>query len=56
MILNRGKADANQVLKPETVELMTRNNTGDSQLPLKTAAPPLPTMRSSSAACLRRGA
>src|SRR5262245_25725895 len=42
LILNRGKADGNQVLKPETVELMTRNNMGDARVTLlKTAAPAL---------------
>ncbi len=42
MILNRGKAGGNQVLKPETVDLMTRNNMGDSRVTLlRTAAAPL---------------
>jgi methyl acetate hydrolase len=42
LILNRGKAGAAQVLKPETVDLMTRNNMGDTRVTLlKTAAPPL---------------
>jgi methyl acetate hydrolase len=42
LILNRGKADGNQVLKPETVDLMTRNNMGDTRVTLlKTAAPTL---------------
>lgn len=42
MILNRGKAGGAQVLKPETVDLMTRNNMGDSRVTLlKTAAAPL---------------
>jgi len=42
LILNRGKADGNQVLKPETVELMTRNKHGDARvILLKTAAPAL---------------
>src|SRR5262245_20003026 len=42
LILNRGKADGNQVLKPETVELMSRNNMGDARVTLlKTAAPEL---------------
>ncbi len=42
MVLNRGKAGGNQVLKPETVDLMARNNMGDSRVTLlKTAAPPL---------------
>jgi methyl acetate hydrolase len=42
LILNRGKAGATQVLKPETVDQMTRNNMGDTRVTLlKTAAPPL---------------
>lgn len=42
MVLNRGKADGNQVLKPETIDLMTRNNMGDNRVTLlKTAQPPL---------------
>jgi CubicO group peptidase (beta-lactamase class C family) len=42
MILNRGKAGNTQVLKPETVDLMSRNNMGDIRVGLlKTAAPPL---------------
>jgi methyl acetate hydrolase len=42
MILNRGKAGSTQVLKPETVELMSKNNMGDIRVGLlKTAAPPL---------------
>ena len=42
LILNHGKADGNQVLRPETVDLMTRNNMGDSRVTLlKTAAPTL---------------
>jgi methyl acetate hydrolase len=42
LILNRGKAGGDQVLKPETVEFMTRNNMGDSRVTLlKTTAPPL---------------
>jgi methyl acetate hydrolase len=42
LILNRGKADGNQVLKPETVDLMTRNNMGNSRVTLlRTAAPTL---------------
>jgi CubicO group peptidase (beta-lactamase class C family) len=42
MILNRGKADSTQVLKPETVDLMTRNNMGEARVCLlKTAIPPL---------------
>ena len=42
LILNRGKAEDNQVLRPETVDLMMRNNMGDSRVTLlKTAAPTL---------------
>jgi CubicO group peptidase (beta-lactamase class C family) len=42
MILNRGKVGGSQVLKPETVDLMSRNNMGDSRVTLlTTAAPPL---------------
>jgi CubicO group peptidase (beta-lactamase class C family) len=42
LILNRGNAGGNQLLKPETVELMTRNNMGDSRVTvLKTTAPVL---------------
>ena len=42
LILNRGKADGNEVLKPATVELMTHNAMGDSRvILLKTAAPAL---------------
>jgi CubicO group peptidase (beta-lactamase class C family) len=40
LILNRGKVNGSQVLKPETVDLMTRNNMGESRVTLlKTAAP-----------------
>ncbi len=42
MILNRGRAGAEQVLKPETVDLMSRNAMGDSRVTmLRTAAPTL---------------
>jgi CubicO group peptidase (beta-lactamase class C family) len=42
MILNRGRGSGGQVLKPETVDLMTRNQMGDSRVCLlKTAIPPL---------------
>jgi methyl acetate hydrolase len=42
MILNRGKADGTQVLRPETVDQMSRNNMGASRVSLlKTAAPAL---------------
>jgi CubicO group peptidase (beta-lactamase class C family) len=40
MILNRGKAEGGQVLRPETVDLMSRNNMGESRVTLlKTSAP-----------------
>jgi methyl acetate hydrolase len=42
MILNRGKANGSQLLKPETVDLMTCNAMGDCRVTLlKTAAPAL---------------
>jgi CubicO group peptidase (beta-lactamase class C family) len=42
MILNRGKADGQQVLKPETVETMSTNQMGACRVcGLKTAMPPL---------------
>jgi len=42
MILNRGKANGNQVLKPETVDLMSRNAMGDLKVRmLKTVIPEL---------------
>jgi CubicO group peptidase (beta-lactamase class C family) len=42
MILNRGKGNGNQVLKPETVDLMSRNAMGNIKVTmLKTAIPPL---------------
>jgi CubicO group peptidase (beta-lactamase class C family) len=42
MILNRGAGDAHRILKPETVELMSRNAMGDLRVSLlKTAMPPL---------------
>ncbi len=42
MILNRGKARGVQVLRPETVDLMARNQTGQIRVtPLRTAMPPL---------------
>jgi len=42
MILNRGKADGTQVLRPETVDQMSRNNMGASRVSLlKTAVPAL---------------
>jgi methyl acetate hydrolase len=41
MILNKGKANGNQVLKPETVETMSVNQMGDCRVGLlKTAMPP----------------
>lgn len=42
MILNKGKAGSGQVLKPETVELMSRNAMGDCQVTmLHTVLPPV---------------
>ena len=42
MILNRGKLNGNQVLKPETVALMSRNAMGDTKVTLlKTVIPAL---------------
>lgn len=42
MILNRGKADGQRVLKPETVEMMARNQMGECRVSeLKTAMPTL---------------
>ena len=42
MMLNRGKASGGQVLKPETVDLMSRNAMGDVRVvALKTSVPPL---------------
>jgi CubicO group peptidase (beta-lactamase class C family) len=42
MILNRGKSNGNQVLKAETVRMMSQNQMGDIDVGvLKTAAPPL---------------
>ncbi|MEE3371538.1 MAG: serine hydrolase domain-containing protein [Planctomycetota bacterium] len=42
MILNRGKLSGNQVLKPETVDLMSRNAMGDTKVTLlKTVIPTL---------------
>ena len=42
MILNRGRANGAQVLKPETVDMMSRNQMGDIRVcELKTAIPPL---------------
>jgi len=43
MILNRGSLDGRQVLKPETVHMMSQNQMGDIDVPneFKTAAPPL---------------
>jgi len=41
MILNKGAANSQQVLKPETVELMSQNQMGDNRVcELKTAMPP----------------
>ncbi|MDA8109423.1 MAG: serine hydrolase [Betaproteobacteria bacterium] len=42
MILNRGKANGKQILKPETVDQMCANNIGSTHVRvLKTAMPPL---------------
>ena len=42
MILNRGRANGERVLKPETVDMMSRNQMGDIRVcELKTAIPPL---------------
>ena len=42
MILNRGRADGEQVLKPETVDMMSRNQMGNLLVgPLETAIPTL---------------
>jgi CubicO group peptidase (beta-lactamase class C family) len=42
MMLNSGKGNGNQILKPETVELMSRNAMGDTKVTmLKTIAPNL---------------
>ena len=42
MILNQGRANGNQVLKPETVAMMSQNQMGDCRVSvLKTAAPDL---------------
>ena len=42
MILNRGRANGEQVLKPETVDMMSCNQMGDIRVcELKTAIPPL---------------
>ena len=42
MILNRGRANGERVLKPETVDMMSRNQMGDVRVcELKTAIPPL---------------
>ena len=42
MMLNRGRGNGNQILKPETVALMSRNSMGNNRVTmLKTAIPPL---------------
>jgi methyl acetate hydrolase len=42
MILNRGKANGERVLKPETVDMMARNQMGECRVRgVKTAMPPL---------------
>ena len=41
MILNKGRSNGHQVLKPETVALMSQNHIGDLNMTkMKTAAPP----------------
>ena len=41
MILNKGTSDGGQILKPETVEMMSVNQMGESRVvELKTAMPP----------------
>jgi methyl acetate hydrolase len=57
MILNDCKGNGNQVLKPQTVALMSRNAMGKTKVVmLKTAFPRSPTMRNSFPACQRIGA
>nr|MBA2401605.1 beta-lactamase family protein [Bradyrhizobium sp.] len=41
MILNKGKGNGNQVLKPETVELMGQNNIGDLTMGKMTTVAPM---------------
>ncbi len=42
LILNRGTAEGRQVLQPETVDMMARNQMGECRVrPVKTAMPPL---------------
>jgi methyl acetate hydrolase len=42
MVLNNGRGNGNQVLKPETIALMSQNNMGDLNVTkMVTAAPPL---------------
>jgi CubicO group peptidase (beta-lactamase class C family) len=42
LILNRGEADGQQVLRPETVDMMARNQMGECRVrAVKTAMPPL---------------
>ena len=42
MILNDGAGNGNRVLRPETVDLMARNNMGENRVSrLRTAIPPL---------------
>jgi CubicO group peptidase (beta-lactamase class C family) len=41
MILNKGRANGNQVLKPETIALMAQNNIGDLVVTKMTSAMPV---------------
>jgi methyl acetate hydrolase len=41
MILNKGRGNGNQVLKPETVELMSQNNIGDLTMGKMTTVAPM---------------
>jgi CubicO group peptidase (beta-lactamase class C family) len=42
MMLNRGQLDGARILKPETVDLMTRNHLSDALVPIKLGNLPLP--------------
>ena len=44
MILNRGELDGVRILKPETVDLMTRNHLADDLVPIKLGPLPLANM------------
>ena len=57
MILNKGRGNGNQVLKPETVALMSQNSMGDLNVTkMVSAAPPLPTTSISIPTWSRSGA